>query len=136
MQQAHAIQDARYLTGQDFDWEQRRVGIGMVQLFVQAQPADKVMYQYVWHVTPDDDPNTGVSNIPVEDIDFIVNYTLAKAKQILGRILRKFGGGMNQPDGSTEQLDGGELMTEGKAEQEALEQAMRKRRRPLEPSIG
>ena len=115
MQQMQYNKATQQVMGKEFDWEQRRDRFTkQISLFVRAEPGAKVMYEYVWHLTPDDDPLTGIGNCPPSDLDWLARYSTALAKQILSRILRKFGGGVNMPDGSTEQLDGESLMEEGK----------------------
>lgn len=127
---------SRIIFGRDFDWNARLVSIGTVQLFVRAGAGSQVQFQYVWHITADDDPQTGVSFIPSSDVDWVRYFIIARAKQVLGRILRKYGNGVNMPDGGSESLDGSALVSEGKEEQKELEQKIRKRRRPLSPQRG
>lgn len=129
-------QSNRIVFGQDFDWNARLVSLGTVQLFVRADPGSQIMGQYCWHLTPDDSPDTGVSFLPPADLDWVIRYATALAKQILGRVIRKYADGVNMPDGNVEQLDGAALKAEGREEQKELEQLLRKRRRPLIPQKG
>lgn len=139
-QQQYLIQ-SRELTGRAPDWEQRWIrgmdGNSVLHLLLSDYTGGAgVMYEYIWHLTADDDAATGVGNIPPNDVDWVSKYATARAKQILGRVLRKYGGGINMPDGGTEQLDGGELTQEGASEQQALEATIRERRRPILPRYG
>lgn len=93
-----------------------------------------VAYTYAWHLTPDNEPATGMQLAPGEDVDWIQEYILCRAKQILSRKLGKFGG-ITNPDGTPEPTDAVELRQEGRDDQIRLEEEMRKRRRPLLPVI-
>jgi hypothetical protein len=88
-----------------------------------------------FHYTPDDATYTGIGYIPDGDTDFIVGYVAARAKQILGRIRIKHGGVMN-PDGQMDPIDGEALVTEGKTEEDEWLEKILSRRRPLLPILG
>ena len=141
------LQDMTYrdqmldIRGRKPDWDTRWINVNgtpTLYLLLSDMPrqGQYVMFEYIWHLTPDDSAQTGVSFIPPNDMDWVVNYTLARAKQILGRVLRKFNGGINMPDGSTEQLDGEALMQEGLNSQTELLEEMRQRRRRILPHVG
>lgn len=140
LEQQTYMAQAREIMGRKPDWETRWVRTNStttLMLMLSDLPASaQVMYEYVWHLTADDNANTGVSRIPSSDLDWVVRYALARAKQILGRVLRKYSGGVNMPDGGTEQLDGTELTQEGQQEQSTLEDVMHRRRRNILPRTG
>lgn len=141
------VQDLMYrsqvndVTGRSPEWDQRWVrnqdNTRTLYLMLSDVAANAgVMYEYAWHLTADDDVSTGVAQIPVNDRDWVIRYALAKAKQILGRVLRKYNGGINMPDGGTETLDGDALASRGEQEQTDLEAEMRERRRPILPVVA
>jgi len=90
--------------------------------------------EYTWHITPDEDLQTGLKWIPDGDLDWIINFAVAKAKQILGRKRGKFQG-ITNPDGSVDPVDYQELLEEGKQEETDLKAEIEARRRPLIPVI-
>ena len=92
-------------------------------------------YFYTFALTPTDDATTGLPLVPASDVDWFLEYCTARAKMILGRGLRKFGGIPN-PEGGQDPIDGSDMVTEGAAEAAALEEALKKRRRPLLPITG
>lgn len=104
-------------------------------LYVDAPSGSLVAIQYTYNATADDDSITGLWHLTETDYDWVKRYALAKAKQALGRVLRKHGG-VNMPDGSVEQLDGEQLMDEGRADEQALREELKGRRRPLLPEVG
>lgn len=132
--QLHYIETARRIASAEPEWhaqwEQRDyflyVDIIHTPVFVG--------YAYTWHVTPDDNAQTGIQHIDEGDTDWILNYTTARAKQILARVRGKFGG-IPSPDGGVDPTDADGLLSEGREEQTNLEEELRKRRRPLVPVI-
>lgn len=91
--------------------------------------------EYTYHLTPDDDPNTGIGMMPDGDVDFMVGFVTARAKQILSTIRGKHGGILN-PDGQTDPVDWEELRQQGVEEEEKFEEKIKERRRPLLPILG
>ncbi|KKK89223.1 hypothetical protein LCGC14_2735270, partial [marine sediment metagenome] len=100
----------------------------------ETSPYD-VSYIYTWHVTPDNHTMTGMQHVPDGDADWIIQYVIAVAKQILARIRGKWHG-VPMPDGSEEDNDYAELAEEGRSEIEALLEDIKSRIRPLPPVIG
>jgi hypothetical protein len=93
-----------------------------------------VAYTYAWHISPDENPGTGLQIVPNEDVDWVLEYVLCRAKQILGRKRGKFQG-ITNPDGGSDPTDSNELIAEGREDQVRLEEVMLKRRRPLLPVV-
>jgi hypothetical protein len=91
--------------------------------------------EYTWNITPDDDENTGLSWVDADDVDWVVEYGTALAKQTLSRIRGKFQG-ITNAEGSSDPTDYAELAQEGREDAERLRLAMENRRRPLPPVIG
>lgn len=92
-------------------------------------------YEYLWHVTPDENAVTGLGWIPDSDTDWIFDYTMARAKMILARKIGKFGG-VPTPEGGTEATDAEQLRSEAREDLTRLIDDIKKRRRPLPPAIG
>jgi hypothetical protein len=64
-----------------------------------------------------------LADLPLRDEDWACRFGLASAKQIVGHARRKFGGGIPGPGGAV-QMDGAELIDEGKElEAECLREA-------------
>jgi hypothetical protein len=132
-QLAHNRNAAAQAQGLDLDWEQFPAGPGAVDLYVAGGRAGmKVSYRFTWGISPDDDAQTGVSRIPEAYWNMVIDFAHARAKQILGRSLRKYGG-INMPDGTVEPLDGEALMQEGIAKEEAMAPLWKAIRRPVPP---
>lgn len=72
--------------------------------------------------------------IPRGDVNWILRYATARAKVLLGRQRNKFGGIAN-PDGSVDELEGSQLIDEGREEMRELEEELQRRRPPLGPVI-
>lgn len=126
--------DRTMLTGSDAAWQGQWIN-GQYYLFIRAAARSLVSYEYVWHYTPDNNADTGVGRIVETDLDWVINYTVALAKQVLARVLRKHGG-INMPDGSVEPMDGDALAQEGREDEQTLLAELKERRRPLTPVIG
>lgn len=80
-----------------------------------------------------DNTDGGRQLIPLGDVDWFMKFCTAVAKQILGRIRVKFGGIAN-PEGGTDEIDGSELIREGAEEEERLREELNRRRVPLGPT--
>lgn len=128
--------DTRRVTGRDFDWSSQKNADGSVTLFVQADAGSIVQCEYTWAITADDSPTTGVAVMAFTDYNVLQDYMLARCKKILGTKRRKYAGGINMPDGNTEQLDGDTLYNEGVQEENDVVADLKSRRRPLPPALG
>lgn len=102
----------------------------------QSTQPYRVSYRYTYHYDSDAEADTlrGPATIPDCDTDWIVRYAVAQAKMVLGRIRNKFGGIPNA-EGGVDEMDGAALVEEGREEERELLEALRKRRRPLDPVI-
>lgn len=120
----------------EFEWTVRESQAGVQSLVMKCRRAAAVEYTYTWAIKQSDDPNVGVGRLTDANYQFVQDYSVAVAKTILGRKLRKYGGGVNMPDGGTETLDGDALVGEGNAAQQQLEDAIKRRRRPVPPERG
>jgi hypothetical protein len=129
------IEYARTVNSSDPDWHGQWEGAEYA-LYVNISQSGMICgYEYTWHVQPTDDANNGLRFIDASDEDWIMDYTLARAKSTLGRIRGKFTG-ITNPDGSTESVDYQELQQEAREDMQRLEEALKKRRRPLPPVAG
>ena len=134
MQRLQYNEQARRVTSSDPEWKGQWEGRSYY-LYVDVHSEYLCSFEYTFHVTPDNNVDTGVQLIPDGDADWVLDYTTARCKQILSRIRGKFQG-IPGPDGSETPVDWSELMTEGREDQERLEEEIRKRRRPLPPVLG
>lgn len=89
---------------------------------------------YTFTYAPDDNRENGLCWIPRTDHDWFFDYTEARAKTILGRILRKFGG-IPDTSGGVQPNDGEALVQEGRADLERLEGQLKRRRGPAVPLL-
>jgi hypothetical protein len=110
-------------------------GTAKYYLYIDIRSSKYCMYEYAWHVTPDDNATTGLRWLDESDVDWLTKYMVAVLKQRLGRILNKFGGVPN-PEGGTDQTDGQDLIQQGREDEEKLMEAIQRRRRPLPPIIA
>jgi hypothetical protein len=113
-------------------WE---AGVCYLYIYVPTVGTVNCSYLFSWGVTPDNNAVTGMQNIPATDVDWVMNYAAARAKRILARILRKYGGIPNSTGGA-DPLDGDPLMEEAKEVEERLLEEIKVRRRPLPPVVG
>jgi len=118
-------------------WEPQTDGSSKYYLYIDvpATTLYECSYKYTWHVTPDNQKLTGMQHIPNGDVDWVLQFTHALAKEPLARIRGKFHG-IPMPDGGEEDNDYAELMEESRAETERLEEELRLRSPPLDPVIG
>jgi hypothetical protein len=93
-------------------------------------------YTYSWRVSPDDDPVTGMWNIPDADTDWFMNYVACRCKLILARVLGKYHGIPGAGEGGAEEIDWEQLRDDAKEEMQTLTEQIQSRRRPLPPQIG
>lgn len=135
-QQLEYLETARNIGSSETEWKGMWDRVDKhYYLFISISTPQQCSITYTWHVTPDDDPDTGMSFIPDGDTDWIINFTIAKAKQLLGRIRVKHGGIVN-PDGATNEVDGAAMLSEGRDDEKDLKLEIEARRRPLLPEIG
>jgi hypothetical protein len=80
------------------------------------------------------DPQIGLGTIPEGDVDWMQDFAVARAKQILTRIRGKFSG-IEGPDGSMNEIDFQALAEEGRTDEKDLMDELKRRRRPLAPVI-
>lgn len=78
-----------------------------------------ICYFFFYAYEPSDAPQNGIGTIPLHYDDWFRRYTLARAKQILGRQLGKFDG-VPSPFGGSFATDGQILRQEGLAEEKDL----------------
>lgn len=138
-QQLAYLEDAKRLSGAETEWHGQWEWDSVTEanhyyLYVDKDTTVTVnaSYLYVFHVQPTDDARIGLPRIDDSDVDLVLDYTEARCKQILGRVLRKFGG-IPTPDGGTDTTDGETLVTEAREDMQRLEEEFKRRRRPLEP---
>ena len=83
-----------------------------------------------------DDLVMGIPAIPYQHQIWFKKYALARAKIILGRIRNKFKGIPGAEEGSSYDLDGEDLLKEGKDESEEIEQMLMETRAQIAPIMG
>lgn len=91
---------------------------------------------YLWcgRYTPDANADTGMQLIPEGDSDWVIDYVEARSMVTLGRVRRKFGGIPN-PEGSVDEIDGAQFVDEGQQKLNDLIEDIKQRRFPLPPEI-
>lgn len=127
------IDMARRVGSSEPEWQAEWEG-AQLYLYVSAPYPVYASYQYTWHVTPDNNAQTGMQFIPDGDVDLIMGYVKACAKHTLSFIRGKFAG-ITGPDGATQEVDWQRLADEAKEEKEKLMEEFKARRRPLLPEI-
>jgi len=89
-----------------------------------------ICYFFFYKLEPSDSEQNGIGTLPGEYEQWFRDFTVARAMQILGRKLRKFGG-IPSPFGGQVQTDGEALRAEGKEEETRLRTDAESFRRPL-----
>lgn len=136
LQQFQYLEQARRISSSEFEWHaqwDRTSGYYYIY-YEAAETYSHMSYEYKWHLTPDDDASTGLSWLPDQNADWFVDFVTARAKQTLGRQLRKFGG-IATPEGGQDQTDGEQLVSEGREDELRLREAIKLLRPPLPPMI-
>jgi len=126
-------EDIKRLASAEPEWRGQWEG-GTYYLYIDIDyPPDKVSYRYTFKWEPDETvvPN-GMQNIPEDDVGWIMDYTAARSKVILGRVRGKFGG-IPTPDGGSSDVDYDALIQEGKESMQELTDEIKRRVRPLFP---
>jgi len=105
---------ANYLTGTDLDWSWHQ---DITTLLIKPAPNRSMKVAYDYAELPD-----SIENVPLYDQGWVVDYSLALVKEMLGRVRNKFQGvpGNELPI----ETDGADLISEGKEEQEALKEGL------------
>lgn len=133
------IKDTRKVLSVDLSWHSQNEMSGpnqVVAVYIQA-PANvsRVGVGYTWHVTDSDDPSTGLGWVDPDDHGWFVDVAVARAKQVLGLVLRKFGGQTNS-EGGFDPNDGEALVSEGRDDEDKLRERIKRKRMIMPPSIG
>lgn len=89
-----------------------------------------ICYFFFYKLEPSDSPENGIGTMPAEYEQWFREYTTARAKQILGRKMRKFGGIPN-PYGGQIPTDGDALFAEGREDEVALKADAEGFKRPM-----
>lgn len=134
--------DARSVLSSEPEYQGMWEEDGHFYLYVDMQQSDYLV-SYVWTgaycvIPPKELPSQGVlpmTMIPEGDVDWVMNYTAAVAKQILCRIRGKYEGVTN-PDGATDSVDWSQLQQEATDAILSLTDDLKARRRPLSPVTG
>lgn len=131
-QKLQYLEQSRRIAGVEPEWQQQWEGSDLfLYIDVSDIPYD-FMYEYTWHVTPDDNAATGMQFIQDGDTDWILDFIEAKMMQRLGRIRGKFAG-IADPQGGTSEIDWREMSEDGKEKEQRLMEEIQRRRRPLPP---
>ncbi|MCG8435865.1 MAG: hypothetical protein MJA83_17720 [Gammaproteobacteria bacterium] len=102
-----------------FDWEWLQDNSqNQAVLLVSPIPTRSHRASYVYDAEP-----ANISEIRLNDQGWVVDYTLALAKEMLGRIRGKFQG-IPSKDGPQVDTDWGELLSEAKEEKDALQESL------------
>lgn len=95
-----------------------------------------VTVYYSFRYECSDDLLIGIPSVPINHQVWFKKYALAKAKIILGRIRNKFHGLPGDEPGMMMELDGGDLISEGREEVQQLEEELMAMRSQLPPILG
>lgn len=130
------IEDATRIVSAEPEWFAQWEEDGEYYIYIDIRRSP-VRCSFTWTsaYTPDDDPGTGMQWIEQGDVQWVLDFTCARAKQILGRVLGKHQGIITS-DGGTDPTDHAELRQEGREDEEKLMEELKQRRRPLPPVIG
>lgn len=132
------VRQARKVVGTDPEWTGQFEADGKYYLYVNISRPYLCSYTYVWHINSDGVPlqnstvgygDYGLKHVDASDVKWFMDYTTAQMKCILGRVLRKFGGVPNSNDGQ-DPTDGGDLVNEGTAELQRLDEIIARRMIP------
>lgn len=125
-------EDAARIVDSEPDWEALWEA-DQFALYVDIVRSDvEVGYEWSGYYAPDFNIGNGMQLIPNGDVDWILRYTTACAKEILGRVRGKFQG-ITNPDGAQDPVDYTELLQEAQQERERLEEQLERRRAPMGP---
>jgi len=115
-------------TGADFDWFYENNHDGTAELYISPPPDRAYTLTYIFVKDPT------LTEVPPTDDDWINDYCLAMAKQVLGRILRKH---RNVQGAETSiDLDGDELVNEGTQSRQEMEEYLTGRGAVIAPVRG
>lgn len=121
--------EVRRSAGSDDDWEFVEAPTGGGDLYISPIPSEAFTLTYIYIADP-----ASLAEVPGSDDDWIKDYCLAMAMEVLGRIRRKFGS--VQGSESTIELDGGELANEGKEMRQQMEEYLTGRGQIVAPIRG
>lgn len=121
------LEDAARIVSAEPEWRGQWVGQDY-NLYVDIV-RDPVLVSYTWcgAYTPDTNAATGMQLIPEHDTDWILDYIEARCMVTMGRVRRKFGGIPN-PEGGVDEIDGREMADEGKIKMDDLLEEIKQRR--------
>ena len=105
------------VTGSDFDWWWDQAS---ETLMLTPSPTRTVTGAYTYISS-----FTDITEVPEGRQGWVVDYTFALCKQIVGRVRSKFGGDIPGNELSVS-LDGADLITEGREDQEKLDESLKK----------
>lgn len=136
-QQLQFQEEARHVTSSEPEWHTQWERDNALYVYIDIPPGADYLcsYTYTWHITPDNDTDTGMQFVPNGDVNWILQFVTALIKQILAKIRGKFHG-VTGPDGSTEDVDYSELAEEGRTDQEKLLEELKVRPVPIPPVLG
>ena len=128
------LEDASRVVSAEPEWRyEREAGVHALYIDIVREPTQTAML-WAGHFTPDANADTGMQLVPDADTDWILDYIEARCMVTLGRVRRKFGGIPN-PEGGVDEIDGREFADEGATKIETLAEEIRRRRFPLPPII-
>jgi len=120
--------EVRRSAGADDDWEFIEAPTGGGDLYISPPPSEAFTLTYIYIVDPT------LAEVPPSDDDWIKDYCLAMAMEVLGRIRRKFGS--VQGAESSIELDGSDLVNEGKEMRQQMEEYLTGRGQIVAPIRG
>lgn len=124
-------EDAARIVDAEPEWEALWEGQEYVVYVDAVRSHIEASFEYSVYYGDDD---AGLALIPLGDVNWFLRYATARSKIMLGRQRNKFGGIAN-PDGSVDEIDGAALIDEGREDIRELEEELQRRRPPLGPII-
>lgn len=130
------------VSNDDFQWTAAWEPDNHFYLYLRVPTGWPLDVGYEWHgkylwEAPAPLPTVGVllaTQVPEEDVQWILDYSVALAKEVVARARGKFGG-VPEPEGTSE-TDATVLLEESRTTLELLTAQMARRRRPLSPLVG
>jgi hypothetical protein len=120
--------EVRRSAGSDEDWIVENKHDGTADIYITPIPSESYVLSFIIVKDPT------FAEVPPTDDDFLKQYVLAMCKETLGLIRRKFGS--VQGAETSIDMDGNELVAEGKEEQEKLDEYLTGRGQIIAPIRG
>lgn len=133
-QQIISMKDIRRVVSAEPEWNGFWEGAEYALYVDITSSTTVVAYRWAGAYTPDANASTGMQRVPEPDVDWLLDYIEARCMVTVGRVRRKFGGIPN-PDGGVDEIDGSAMADEGKVKMDEMLAELKARTFPIPPSI-